>query len=64
MNQARAILWAQWRSMRNFFPRTGVGWTAAVAEEAGAGLASNAYGLMPLQRIDMTGTHRHLLVFT
>jgi ABC-2 type transport system permease protein len=30
MNQARAILWAQWRSTRNFFPRTGIGWTAAV----------------------------------
>jgi len=30
MNQAVAILWAQWRSMRNFFPRGGIGWTAAV----------------------------------
>jgi ABC-2 type transport system permease protein len=30
MNQARAILWAQWRSMRNFFPRRSVGWTAIV----------------------------------
>jgi ABC-2 type transport system permease protein len=30
MNQARAILWAQWRSLRNFFPRRGIGWTAAV----------------------------------
>lgn len=30
MNQARAILWAQWRSMRNFLPRRGIGWTAAV----------------------------------
>jgi ABC-2 type transport system permease protein len=30
MNQARAILWAQWRSVRNFFPRRGVGWTAFV----------------------------------
>jgi ABC-2 type transport system permease protein len=30
MNQARAILWAQWRSTRNFFPRRGVGWTAFV----------------------------------
>jgi ABC-2 type transport system permease protein len=28
MNQARAILWAQWRSTRNFFPRRGVAWTA------------------------------------
>ncbi|MBZ5635325.1 MAG: hypothetical protein LAO55_19540 [Acidobacteriia bacterium] len=30
MNQAGAILWAQWRSTRNFFPRRGVGWTAFV----------------------------------
>ena len=30
MNQARAILWAQWRSLRNFFPRRGIGWTAIV----------------------------------
>jgi ABC-2 type transport system permease protein len=30
VNQSRAILWAQWRSMRNFLPRGGVGWTAAV----------------------------------
>jgi len=30
MNQARAILWAQWRSTRNFLPRGGIGWAAAV----------------------------------
>src|SRR6185369_1369163 len=30
MNQARAILWAQWRATRNFFPRRGIAWTAAV----------------------------------
>jgi ABC-2 type transport system permease protein len=30
MNPARAILWAQWRSMRNFLPRRGIGWTALV----------------------------------
>ena len=30
MNQARAILWAQWRATRNFFPRQGIAWTAAV----------------------------------
>jgi ABC-2 type transport system permease protein len=30
MNQARAILWAQWRSLRNFLPRRGIGWTAIV----------------------------------
>ena len=30
MNQARAILWAQWRSTRNFLPRRGLGLTALV----------------------------------
>src|SRR4029079_9260510 len=30
MHQARAILWAQWRSTRNFLPRGGVGWTAVI----------------------------------
>ena len=30
MNQSRAILWAQWRSTSNFFPRRGVGWTVFV----------------------------------
>jgi len=30
MNQALAILWAQWRSMRNFLPRRGIGLTAVV----------------------------------
>jgi ABC-2 type transport system permease protein len=30
MNQAGAILWAQWRATRNFFPRRGIAWTAAV----------------------------------
>jgi ABC-2 type transport system permease protein len=28
MNQAGAILWAQWRTIRNFYPRGGVAWTA------------------------------------
>jgi ABC-2 type transport system permease protein len=28
MNQARAILWAQWCTIRNFYPRGGVAWTA------------------------------------
>lgn len=31
MNQARAILWAQWRTLRNFYPRGGVAWSAAIA---------------------------------
>jgi ABC-2 type transport system permease protein len=30
MNQARAILWAQWRTIRNFYPRAGVAWTAVL----------------------------------
>lgn len=30
MNQARAILWAQWRTVRNFYPRAGVAWTAVI----------------------------------
>jgi ABC-2 type transport system permease protein len=30
MNQARAILWAQWRTIRNFYPRGGVAWTAII----------------------------------
>ncbi len=28
MKHARAILWAQWRTLLNFYPRAGVGWTA------------------------------------
>jgi ABC-2 type transport system permease protein len=28
MKHARAILWAQWRTLRNFYPRGGVAWTA------------------------------------
>lgn len=30
MTQARAILWAQWRTLRNFYPRGGVAWTAVI----------------------------------
>src|SRR5580765_7528580 len=30
MHQARAILWAQWRSTRNFLPRGGIGWAAII----------------------------------
>ncbi len=30
MNQARAILWAQWRTLANFYPRGGVAWTAVI----------------------------------
>lgn len=30
MSQARAILWAQWRTLMNSFPRGGVAWTAVI----------------------------------
>jgi len=30
MHHTRAIIWAQWRTLRNFYPRVGVGWTAVV----------------------------------
>jgi ABC-2 type transport system permease protein len=30
MNHARAILWAQWRSVRNFYPRAGAAWTGII----------------------------------
>jgi ABC-2 type transport system permease protein len=30
VNQARAILWGQWRSLRNAFTRRGIGWSAFV----------------------------------
>lgn len=55
MNQARAILWAQWRTMRNFYPRAGVAWTAilgflwygfwTVAAVAGARVIANPASL-------------------
>src|SRR5262245_29837586 len=28
MTYARTILWVQWRTMRNFYPRGGIAWTA------------------------------------
>ncbi len=30
MRHARAILWAQWRTLRNFYPRSGVAWTTLI----------------------------------
>jgi ABC-2 type transport system permease protein len=30
MNHAAAVLWAQWRTLRNSYPRGGVAWTAVV----------------------------------
>jgi ABC-2 type transport system permease protein len=59
MKQASAILWAQWRTMRNFYPRAGVAWTAAIAflwygfwaaaAIAGAKLISNPANLNVVQ---------------
>src|ERR1019366_2823713 len=31
MKQARAILWAQWRTLRNFSPRGGAAWASVIA---------------------------------
>jgi ABC-2 type transport system permease protein len=31
MNQARAVLWAQWRTLRNYYPRWGAAWTVIIA---------------------------------
>jgi ABC-2 type transport system permease protein len=30
MEQARAILWAQWRTLANFYPRAGAAWTSVL----------------------------------
>src|ERR1700674_4912409 len=30
MEQARAILWAQWRTLANFYPRSGPAWTSVL----------------------------------
>jgi ABC-2 type transport system permease protein len=30
MKHARAILWAQWRTLRNFYPRSGVAWASII----------------------------------
>ena len=30
MNHARAILWAQWRTLRNFSPREGIAWASII----------------------------------
>jgi len=30
MKHARAFLWAQWRTVRNFYPRAGAAWTAGI----------------------------------
>ena len=55
MNPARAILWAHWRTLRNFYPRTGGAWVAILgvlwygfwtaAAVAGANLIANPANL-------------------
>jgi len=55
MHHARAILWAQWRTVRNFYPRGGIAWTAVIgvfwygfwllASFAGSQLAANPANL-------------------
>jgi ABC-2 type transport system permease protein len=64
MKHARVILWAQWRTLRNFYPRAGVGWTAIIgaiwygfwmlAAVAGARLIANPANL-PLLRTGLPG---------
>lgn len=70
MTQARAILWAQWRTLLNFYPRGGVAWTAVIgagwygfwtlAAIATARLSSNPANLGMLKAV-LTGGF--LLVF-
>jgi ABC-2 type transport system permease protein len=70
MNQARAILWAQWRTLRNFYPRGGVAWSAVIgigwygfwllAAIATARLAANPLNLTSVKAILPGGL---LLVF-
>jgi ABC-2 type transport system permease protein len=70
VTQARAILWAQWRTLRNFYPRGGVAWTALIgagwygfwtlAALAAAKLAANPANLGMLNSVLTGGL---LLVF-
>ncbi len=70
MNQARAILWAQFRTLLNFYPRGGVAWTALIgagwygfwslAAIATARLASQPTNLIMLKAVLTGGL---LLVF-
>jgi ABC-2 type transport system permease protein len=70
VNQARAILWAQWRTLRNFYPRGGIAWTAVIgagwygfwtlAAIATARLAANPANLGALNAVLTGGL---LLVF-
>ena len=55
MNQSLAILWAQWRSLRNFFPRRGVGWTAVVGLIWYGFWIAAAYAVMLLTSSPMSG---------
>lgn len=56
MNPARAILWAQWRSLRNFFPRRGVGWTALVGVIWYGFWAAAAFAVMLLTSSPLSGS--------
>jgi ABC-2 type transport system permease protein len=70
VNQARAILWAQWRTLLNFYPRGGVAWTAVIgagwygfwslAAISTARLAANPANLVMLKTVLTGGL---LLVF-
>src|SRR5205823_6483164 len=72
MNQARAIVWAQWRTARNFYPRGGVAWTAAIgfawygfwllAAFAGSRLAANPANI-GLLRMALPGTLLLVLLY-
>jgi ABC-2 type transport system permease protein len=55
VNQSLAILWAQWRSLRNFFPRRGVGWTAVVGLIWYGFWIAAAYAVMLLTSSPMSG---------
>jgi len=50
MVYAQTILWAQWRTLRNFYPRSGVAWSA------GVGLIW--YGLWSAMAIGLVGVFR------
>ena len=72
MNQAGAILWAQWRTLRNSYPRAGVAWTAAigaiwygfwvVAAIAGARLVADPANV-PLLKSSLSGAMLLLFLY-
>src|SRR5882757_6286842 len=72
MNQARAIVWAQWRTALNFYPRGGIAWTAVIgaiwygfwllASFAASQLAANPAN-MNLLRTALPGTLLMVLLY-